>query len=109
MLDGKAGSTSLLYSHLLLAKASPKHNSLWTYIFVSYKPAFRTTGMEGNTDNLPPSDDNILVHLLAVYHEDSSLGAGKLLKRVLADNPQWVGKVSLKVRSHLSITNPASL
>lgn len=53
-----------------------------------------------STSNIPaPADAELLVHLKAAYEKDSSLGAEKVLKQILAENPQWVGKVGLKVRS----------
>lgn len=53
-----------------------------------------------STSSIPaPTDAELLVHLKAIYEKDSSLGAEKVLKHILAENPQWVGKVGLKVRS----------
>ena len=58
--------------------------------------------MSKQNSSPPPSDEEILEQLRALYQQDSSLGAEKIFKRLLVDNPQWEGKVGLKVRLQFS-------
>jgi hypothetical protein len=54
-------------------------------------------------DSTPgPSDIAVYLKLHAIYQTDPKLGVEKVHKRLLAENPDWVGKVSLKVRYTLS-------
>ncbi|KAI0090779.1 hypothetical protein BDY19DRAFT_992190 [Irpex rosettiformis] len=52
--------------------------------------------MAKKSTNPPPTDEELLVQLNALHKQDSSLGVEKILKQLLTDNPQWVGKIGLK-------------
>ncbi|KAI0090780.1 hypothetical protein BDY19DRAFT_937431 [Irpex rosettiformis] len=43
-----------------------------------------------------PSDGELLVYLAALYAKQPTLGAEKIHKQLLEDNPSWRGKVGLK-------------
>ncbi|KAI0343748.1 hypothetical protein BDW22DRAFT_1356298 [Trametopsis cervina] len=52
--------------------------------------------MESESTAISPSDGELLVALTSLYATDPNLGAEKVHKQLLADNPSWVGKVGLK-------------
>ncbi|KAI0090775.1 hypothetical protein BDY19DRAFT_735051 [Irpex rosettiformis] len=65
-------------------------------LFFYSQTTWKRQNMADNTSGL--SDIVIFLKLHAMYQANPQLGAEKAHKQLLAENPEWAGKVSLKVR-----------